>query len=154
MWKIRGELVGLLFQIFKMRQLSLFPKSQPFETILIKENEVISDSSTKKIGGAKESREISLEGFMLNYKRPWVSGQSILQKSHRKKPSSLQQELQLEVLGAKADTCTPLWHRSTSMLKKQGTVHIGFKHTLEKTHMVSNMAIKHHVPITDLKYIT
>lgn len=91
-----------------MRQLSLFPKSQPFETLLIKENEVISDSSKKNRGGAKESREISLEGFMLNYKRPWVSGQSILQKSHRKKTSSLQQELQLEVLGAKADTCTPV----------------------------------------------
>lgn len=51
-----------------MRQLSLFPKSQPFETLLIKENEVISDSSKKNRGGAKESREISLEGFMLNYK--------------------------------------------------------------------------------------
>lgn len=82
----------------KIRQLPLFPKSQPFETILIKENEVTSDSSKKKWSRAKESREISLEGFKLNYKRPQVSCQSILQKPNRKKPSLLQEEPQSEVL--------------------------------------------------------
>lgn len=49
-----------------MRQLPSSPKSQPFETILIKENEVTSDS-LKRNGVGKESGEF-LEGFKLNYK--------------------------------------------------------------------------------------
>ena len=98
MWKIRGELVVSFFHFLKMRQLPLFPNSQPFETILIKENEVTPDSPKKKWSGAKESRGISLEGFKLNYKRPQVSRQSIPQKPNRKKPSFLQEVTQSDVL--------------------------------------------------------
>lgn len=79
-----------------MRQLSLFPKSQPFETILIKENEVTSDSPKKKWSGQRNLGEFHWKGLI--YKRPQVSSQSILQKPNRKKPSFLQEEAQSEVL--------------------------------------------------------
>lgn len=41
-----------------MRQLTTRRKSQPFETILTKENEIISDSSKKKWGGSKKSKHV------------------------------------------------------------------------------------------------
>lgn len=41
-----------------MRQLTKINQSQSVESILIKENEIISDSSIKKWGWAKESREV------------------------------------------------------------------------------------------------
>lgn len=103
------------FIFLKIRQLPLFPKSQPFETILIKENEVTSDSSKKKWSRAKESREISLEGFKLNYKRPQVSCQSILQNptgrnhlSSRRNPS--QRYLEDTYSGWHAHTSLTLTH--------------------------------------------
>lgn len=40
-----------------MRQVTKTKQSQSFETILIKENEIISDSSKKKWGWAKKYRE-------------------------------------------------------------------------------------------------
>lgn len=102
---------------------------------------------------AKESRGISLEGLKLNYKRPQVSSQSILQKPTGRNHLSPQEEASQRFLEDTTSSrlTTPSLTLTHVYGEEAGTI-IAFRHTpTRRCHMCSNTAIKHRVPMTSLK---